>query len=471
LISNRGLGAWLPSYVREIWQRRRLRRWRAGNLTHLIFLVCDHFEPRHGVTQPGQSAARMQRWASGYRQMQDNIHAAYGKRPLHTWFYPPHHGLEHLAALSSMVFDGLGEVELHYHHHGDTEESLRRDLLRTFADYRRMGLLLSAGNPPVESFGFIHGDWALDNSHPQGDFCGVDSELSLLQELGCWGDLTMPSTDGCQTRKINSIYYAKDDPTRPKSHDWGEDARVGRSAQSGLLMMQGPLAVNWRSPGYPRIENASLTSENWGRPDRIRSWIDCHVHVRDRPEWLFIKLHTHGAVERDMPALFGEQALSMHRVLNEQFDDGRRFRLHYVTARQAYNLVRAAEQGHGGDPAQYLDFELGKQACAHYCVDVPHMLRVCTDERVDVQDIECANEALLRLARTGVQCRGRMRSAVVDNQSGSVRIELATDDESLSIRARDGAQLFDGAGRLIETLQGAQERQVHCGNKVELRIR
>jgi hypothetical protein len=61
--------------------------------------------------------------------------------------------------------------------------------------------------------------------------------------------------------------------------------------------MQGPLSINWRAPKYPRIENASLTSENWGRRDRIRAWLDCQVHVQGRPEWLFIKLHTHGAVE------------------------------------------------------------------------------------------------------------------------------------------------------------------------------
>lgn len=471
MISNRGLGAWVPTYLREVPLRRRMRRWRGtGNLTHLIFLVCDHFEPRHGVKSPEQPAARMRQWASGYQSMQDEVHASFGKRPLHTWFYPPHHGLEHLAALSSMVFDGLGEVELHYHHHDDTEESLRRDLLRTLADYRRRGLLLLAGAPPVQTFGFIHGDWALDNSHPEGSFCGVNSELTLLQELGCWGDLTMPSSEGCQTRKINSIYYAKDDPHRPKSHDNGSNAEAGRSGQEGLMMIQGPLAVNWGSPGHPRIENASLTTENWGRPDRIRSWIDCHVHVRGRPEWLFIKLHAHGAVERDMPALFGEQALAMHRMLNEQYDDGRNFRLHYVTARQAFNLVRAAENGYGGDPSEFLDFELGQQAARFYCLDVPHELLACTADGIDIRDIDCAAEAVLRLSMGGFRCAGRIRSVGTDSTRSTVRMEFADDSGQAMIQARGDVELLDGSGRVFKTLPRREKHQLNLGKTAEMRI-
>ena len=236
--------------------------------------------------------------------------------------------------------------------------------------------MLESGNEPRTSFGFIHGDWALDNSC-NGKFCGVDDELTILQELGCWGDLTMPSADECQTRKINAIYYAIDDPHKPKSHDWGNDARVGSQNPPGLFMMQGPLAINWRAPGHPRIENASLTTENWGRPDRIARWLDCHVHVQGRPNWVFVKLHAHGAVERDFDALIGEKAFEMHRVLNERYNDGVRYRLHYVTAREAYNIAKAAEDGHDGDPARYRDYRLAPNATRYYVADTPHRLRRC----------------------------------------------------------------------------------------------
>ena len=44
--------------------------------------------------------------------------------------------------------------------------------------------------------------------------------------------------------------------------------------------------MNWRAPGHPRIESASLTTENWGRPDRIE-WAaeDCEIWVYDRTLW------------------------------------------------------------------------------------------------------------------------------------------------------------------------------------------
>ena len=31
---------------------------------------------------------------------------------------------------------------------------------------------------------FIHGNWALDNAHPDGTGCGVNNELIILREEG-----------------------------------------------------------------------------------------------------------------------------------------------------------------------------------------------------------------------------------------------------------------------------------------------
>jgi len=424
---NRGLVHWLPTYAATWNARRRLKHARRRQLTHLLFLVCDHFEPKHGAVSPDQPAQRIEAWREGYRQLQAGCLSRYGTRPLHSWFYPPHHGVEFLPALARFVYDGLGEVELHYHHSGDTEETLRAALTETLSTYRKYGLLLHEGAPPVPAFGFIHGDWALDNS-ADGEYCGVNSELSLLQELGCWGDLTMPSTNRCQTRKINSIYYGVDDPRLPKSHDWGSDASAGRRQRDGLLLIQGPLGINWRAPKYPRIENASLTTSNWGRPDRVRAWIDAHVHVLGRPEWLFIKLHTHGAIEQDFDGLFGRRGVDMHRCLNEEFNDGKTFRLHYVTARQAYNVIRAAEAGHGGDPAQYVDFALGRQVNSAYVANREHRLEACTRESLALRVMAPADDFDMSL-----------RMGAVRRVSGCV--------EELSSRVESG-------GRTITSLNG-----------------
>ena len=81
-------------------------------------------------------------------------------------------------------------------------------------------------------FGFVHGNWALDNSIIKNgkNMCGVNNELTILKSLGCFADFTFPATGTmAQPMKINSIYYAKDDPQSPKSYNNGVDVTVGKS--------------------------------------------------------------------------------------------------------------------------------------------------------------------------------------------------------------------------------------------------
>ena len=83
-------------------------------------------------------------------------------------------------------------------------------------------------------YGFIHGNWALDNSLPDGKHCGVNNELDVLRETGCYADFTLPSAPSpAQTRTINRIYYAIDDPLRPKSHDTGVPVGSGPAPERG----------------------------------------------------------------------------------------------------------------------------------------------------------------------------------------------------------------------------------------------
>lgn len=448
---KRRLDLWLPTYLLSAPYRLYHRLTRPRRHTHILFLICDHFEPKHQIQTEGQAAERMIAWQSGYAEFQKRCRDEFGLAPLHTWFYPPHHGFEHLPALSAMAHAGLGEVELHYHHDGDTEATLERDLIAALGEYNRRGLLLESGVAPRTSFGFVHGDWALGNSCG-GKYCGVNNELAVLQKLGCWADFTMPSSNQCQTRKINSIYYATGRTDRPKSHDWGVDARAGQPSPTSPMLIQGPLGINWRGPSYPRIENASLTSDNWGRPDRIRQWIDCHVHVRGRPEWLFIKLHTHGAVERDFDALFGEKALQMHRTLNRDYNDGKRFSLHYVTARQAFNIAKAAEAGHDGNPMDYVDFCVLPPATAYYSLGAPHSLDHCSADHLKLTAIDCDGPIHMQT-----------KVGPIASINGSIT-EIEIDD-------RQGLLHVSGEGRIEIGLQGDAPRgnySVVSGSSISL---
>lgn len=467
-MTERGLRHWLPGYLADAPRRRGARAARKRGLTHLLFLVCDHFEPRHGISNDTQPSARLREWHTGFRSLQSECFERYGLKPVHTWFYPPHHGLEHLPALARMAFDGLGEVELHYHHGGDTRESLGAALRSARDQYHRAGLLLQLGSPPGRRFGFIHGDWGLANSAGER-FCGVNSELSLLRELGCWGDLTMPSVNECQSKKINSIYYAGGPETEPKSYDRGDDARVGISDMHRLLLIQGPLGMRFGAGLRPRIENASLTSANWGTEDRIRAWIDCHVHVLGRPEWLFIKLHTHGAIERDFDALFGERARRMHRSLAEGYNDGQRYRLHYITARQAFNLARAAESGAGGDPRQFLDWEVSPQVTSLYWTDAPHDTLVCTPDRLVIKHLDAHADTITELRYLGVESvSGRLRALDASVQQNSLTLSPYDGDTAIKVRLRKGVRVAfaDGAYQIVEQ----REHEVSVKGRDEVRL-
>src|SRR4029077_3456453 len=133
----------------------------------------------------------------------------------------------------------------------------------------------------------------------------------------------------------------------------------GRFKNDRLLMIQGPLAVA-RRPGELRlrIESGAVTADDPGTYHRVRSWVAQGIHVRGRPEWVFVKVHTHGAPEKQAASLLGEGGRAMHAELTTRYNDGRRCRLNYVTAREMYTIAIAAMDGKSGDPGASRDYEL-----------------------------------------------------------------------------------------------------------------
>ena len=83
-----------------------------------------------------------------------------------------------------------------------------------------------------------------------------------------------------------------------------------------------------------------------------------NINVEGQPEWVFVKVHAHGARGADFETFFGRPAAVMHEHLNRRYNDGANWRLHYATAREAFNIVKAAEAGKTGDPDDYRDFAI-----------------------------------------------------------------------------------------------------------------
>ena len=357
-IRARNMQIWLPRWI----FRKRLPA--ATGTTHVLFCFVDHFEPMHGKVDLERQRARVDRWCRDYRALAGRHRDADGRPPQHGFFYPEEEYLEeHLVKIESLCRDGFGEIEVHLHHDNDTEQNFRTSITRfkTLLHEKHGALPVHPVSGEI-GFAFIHGNWCLDNSLPGGGWCGLDNELTLLRELACYADFTMPSAPSpTQTRTINSIYYATDDPRKPKSHDTGTPARVGASGEGDLLLVQGPLGLNWRDRRHgviPRIENSDIRANYPPTPARIDGWIDAGIHVHGRPEWRFVKIHTHGAPESEADVVLGPRVDAMFSYLEERYNDGERYVLHYVTAREVYNIVKAAEAGHDGNPDAYRDFVL-----------------------------------------------------------------------------------------------------------------
>ena len=160
-------------------------------------------------------------------------------------------------------------------------------------------------------------------------------------------------------QRINSIYYAIDDPLKPKSYNNGIDVEVGKRANGDLMIFEGPLLINWKDWKhriYPSIDDGQLQAGNPPSPTRINEWIRVGIHVKGRPNWIFIKVFTHGAHPANWKMLLYGGLDRFYSYLTRNYNDGVKYRLHFVTAREAYNIVKAAESGLKGNPGDYRNF-------------------------------------------------------------------------------------------------------------------
>jgi hypothetical protein len=194
---------WLPGYLLQMASHKEHS---AGGTTHIVFLFVDHYEPGRG--QAG--ADRSRKWLAVYRSIADRHRDSDGRKPQHTWFYAyDHHNEDVMAELSRTVGEGYGEIEFHWHHGSDDNSSFAEKLSEAVRWFNKFGALVDANG--VVSFGFIHGNWSLDNSRGRR-YCGVTREMEILKKAGCYADFTFPSFGQVsQPSQPNTIFYARDD--------------------------------------------------------------------------------------------------------------------------------------------------------------------------------------------------------------------------------------------------------------------
>lgn len=337
----------LPGYVRWMTSTDVAP---AGGPTHIFVLFADHFEPDY-------DAAKTREWSARYASMAARHRDADGRMPQHTWFYPGEQpDAEIFSTLQDLVHRGFGEVEMHLHHAYDTADSLRVLFGWSIPAFQQYGFLKTVDGRTAWSF--IHGNFGLDNGNGQW-LCGVNDEIRLLHEMGCYCDFDFPAVyELSQPPLVNTIYAAKDDP-RPKSYDTPYPLSALRNGTADLMMFQGPLLL---APStslrhlFIDVEDGDIHPAVPATARRVDRWVRAGVHVSGRPDWIFIKLFAHGiSSPEDEQEVVGPDFDNALSYLERTYNDQRRYVLHYVTAREAYNLAMAAADGKTGDPEQYYD--------------------------------------------------------------------------------------------------------------------
>src|ERR1700730_12942863 len=330
---------WLPGYIKD-----RLATLGRKPARRLWLLFADHYEPLwHGASED-TGAERVARWATRWPAIAAKFQDSAGQPPRYTFFYPEEEYRPHLMEpLERMASQGIADVEVHLHHNGEGQQNFV-DRISGFTEtlFSRHGLLRKHNGNTI--FGFIHGLWALDNSLPSGRWCGLNNEITLLRDLGCYADFTLPSAPSpAQTHMMNTIYWASDDPLRPKSHDTGVPVTPGETSVGDLLMIPGPLTLNWSSRKLgllPRLETGELAASNPMTRQRVRLWLKYAPRIGDD---LFIKLFAHGARDDNAAQLLERDLdLTFQFLWSECEEYGSTLR--YVTAWKMRDAVESARQ-------------------------------------------------------------------------------------------------------------------------------
>jgi hypothetical protein len=335
LIRNSQL--WGPGYLRQRF--RRIARGATPPAEHIWVAIADHFEPLWLRPDWQTAQRRVAVWRAAWPEIARRCKAdSDGNPPQYTFFYPEEeYHPEFIEPLAQMARMGIADAEVHLHHDGEGRQNFI-DRISGFCQtlHEKHGLLHKRDGQLT--FGFIHGNWALDNSMPNGRQCGLNNEIQLLRDLGCYADFTMPSGDSpSQARMVNTIYYCKGEPGRNKSYDRGMPVTPGGRIEGDLLMIPGPIGIRWRDRLLPRLETGELAGNNVATPYRVKRWVDLAPRIGSD---VFVKLFTHGAQEQNSAALLGGELENTFNLLVAEANR-RNCAVHFVSAWQMYLAIDA----------------------------------------------------------------------------------------------------------------------------------
>ncbi|HUX46151.1 MAG TPA: hypothetical protein VMV57_15505 [Terracidiphilus sp.] len=320
-LGNRLHSAFSPAKPRRVW-----------------VAITDHYEPFGLEASIPSALRRVALWRDRWPRIADDApRDSVGQPPQYSFFYPQEeYHREILDGVAEIVRLNVADVEVHLHHDHDNADSFTRKVHEFCARLTNdHGLLRQVDGRTV--FGFIHGNWALDNSRPDGRWCGVPGEIRLLRDLGCYADFTMPSAPSAtQSKVVNQIYWCTNRAdSRPRSFDSGIRATPGGGRRGDLLMITGPLGLRSRGRFALRLEAGEIAGYDLPTPERVRHWLRLAPSIGDD---LFLKLYTHGGADRNLTPLLEDGLANLYLWLAQEAAQ-QNLEVRWVTAWQMYQAA------------------------------------------------------------------------------------------------------------------------------------
>jgi hypothetical protein len=259
-----------------------------------------------------------------------------------------------LSLLSRSCRDGLGEIECLLNVKDSTGGRLRDDVGRELRRFHEYGWAKTVA-------GEVRFAVASQPGRDRGEAADCRGRIRILRDLGCYADLSYPDLRSDHApSEINSVQVvsaAVEDP-----YATAVTLRAGEVTIGDLLTISGPTLIawaNWSNVSGPLIESGQLSPEALPDPERAETWIRANVHVTGQPNWIFVKLIVGGIADLNSAETMVE---SLDRVLayaENVYNDGVTHRLHYVTAREMYNIAMAAEAAKTGNAGVFRDYLIG----------------------------------------------------------------------------------------------------------------
>ena len=232
---------------------------------------------------------RLDTWCDEYPRNFDRFRDQDGRVFTHTYFYPAEqYDRELVEQLAGLCHAGWGEIEIHLHHGTDqpaTAESTRQQLVSfrdALADEHEC-LSYEKGNS-TPRYAFVHGNFALANC-ADGYACGVDNEMRILADTGCYLDMTYPAAafHPAQIAIINSLYECALPLDQSGPHRYGHNLKAGRSITKFPFIVQGPLMLDFDPTRATDLAGSTMPPSPGVRPASPSGPLEGYRHRRGRP--------------------------------------------------------------------------------------------------------------------------------------------------------------------------------------------